>query len=82
MIRLFTLIMISLGFFLSQASVAQNLQVVTSIQPLQLIANQVMQGSGQAQVLIEPDATIDRSVNCIGDNAQAVSWVNSAIGAS
>ena len=53
MIRLFTLIMMGLVFFLSQASVAQNLQVVTSIQPLQLIANQVMQGSGQAQVLID-----------------------------
>jgi zinc transport system substrate-binding protein len=36
----------------SQALAGNELSVVTSIRPLQLIANEIMEGSGQAQVLI------------------------------
>lgn len=36
----------------TQALAREELNVVTSIRPLQLIANEVMQGTGQAQVLI------------------------------
>lgn len=64
-----------------QSLAGQSLQVVTSIKPLQLIVNQIMQGSGSAEVLVHSNQSphhfqLKPSQLSLASHASLLIWVS------